>query len=73
MASSRRRPAAAVFLAVLLGVLALLAALRRHIGAGELGMAVLGALALVTWAGLVVGPLLAFVAAILPARRRALP
>ena len=36
-------------------------------------MAVLGALALVTWAGLVVGPLLAFVAAILPARRRALP
>jgi hypothetical protein len=59
---------------VLLGVLALLAALRRHIGAGErIAMAALGALALVTWAGLVVGPLLAFVAAILPARRRALP
>ena len=36
-------------------------------------MAALGALALVAWAGLVIGPVLAFVAAVLPARRRPLP
>ncbi|MCK9297936.1 MAG: hypothetical protein M0P21_03090 [Methanoculleus sp.] len=55
---------------VLLGVSALLVAFRRHIGAGErIAMVALGVLALVTWAGLVVGPLLAVVAAILPARR----
>ncbi|KDE55877.1 hypothetical protein [Methanoculleus sp. MH98A] len=55
---------------VLLGVWALLVAFRRHIGAGErIAMAALGALALVAWAGLVLGPVLAFIAAILPARR----
>ncbi|KLK87386.1 hypothetical protein SZ63_10890 [Methanoculleus sediminis] len=55
---------------VLLGVWALLVAFRRQIGAGEqIAMAALGALALVAWAGLVIGPVLAFIAAILPARR----
>ncbi|MCM2465887.1 hypothetical protein [Methanoculleus oceani] len=62
------------FISVLLGVWALLVAFRKPVGAGErIAMAVLGVLGLVTWAGLVIGPLLAFVAAILPARRRALP
>jgi len=57
---------------VLLGIAAVRVALRARIGAGErIGMVVLGALALATWAGLVIGPLLAFIAAILPARRRA--
>lgn len=61
-------------ISIFLGAWALLVALRKHIGAGErIAMVVLGALALVTWAGLVVGPLLAFVAAILPARRRTPP
>ncbi|BBL68439.1 hypothetical protein MchiMG62_16200 [Methanoculleus chikugoensis] len=59
---------------VLLGVWALLVAFRRHVGAGErIAMAALGPLALVTWAGLVIGPVLAFIAAVLPARRRPLP
>jgi len=58
----------------LLGVWALLVAFRRLIGTGEhIAMAALGALALVAWAGLVIGPVLAFVAAVLPARRRPLP
>lgn len=56
---------------VLLGIWALLVAFRRQIGTGErLAMAALGAIGLVTWAGLVLGPVLAFVAAVLPARRR---
>jgi hypothetical protein len=59
---------------VLLGVLAILVAFRKKVGAGErIVMVVLGALALVTWAGLVIGPLLAFISAILPARRRRPP
>ncbi len=62
------------FISVLLGISTLLVAFRKQVGAGErIAMAALGALALVTWAGLVIGPLLAFIAAILPARRRALP
>lgn len=59
---------------VLLGIAALLVSFRRHIGAGErIAMAALGALALVAWAGLVIGPVLAFIAAVLPARRRPPP
>ncbi|KUK61826.1 MAG: hypothetical protein XD82_0942 [Methanoculleus marisnigri] len=61
-------------IAILLGVLALRVAFRERIGAGErIVMVVLGALALVTWAGLVIGPLFAIVAGILPARRRRPP
>lgn len=56
---------------VLLGLAAIRVALQARIGAAErIGMAVLGVLALAAWAGLVLGPLLAFAAAILPARRR---
>ncbi|MDK2990414.1 MAG: hypothetical protein PWR16_1943 [Methanoculleus sp.] len=59
---------------VLLGIAAIRVALRARIGAGErIAMAALGALGLVAWAGLVIGPLLAFIAAILPASRRAPP
>jgi hypothetical protein len=61
-------------IAILLGVLALRVAFRERIGAGErIVMVALGALALVTWAGLVIGPLFAIVAGILPARRRRPP
>jgi hypothetical protein len=56
---------------ILLGVLALRVALRKRIGAGErVAMAVLGVLGLFVWAGLVIGPLLAFAAALMPARGR---
>lgn len=48
---------------VLLGVWALLVAFRKHVGAGER----------IAMAALVIGPLLAFIAAVLPVRRRALP
>ncbi len=59
---------------ILLGVLALRVALRESVGTGErIVMVVLGILALVTWAGLVIGPLLAFIASIMPARRRTPP
>jgi hypothetical protein len=56
---------------VILGALALRVALRERVGAGErAAMAVLGVLGLFVWAGLVIGPLLAFTAALMPARRR---
>lgn len=59
---------------VLLGIGAILVAFRKEVGAGgRIVMLVLGALALVTWAGLAIGPLLAFVAGILPANRRRPP
>lgn len=61
-------------IAILLGVLALRVAFRKKVGTGErLVMVVLGALALVTWAGLVIGPVLAFIAAIVPVRHRRPP
>ncbi len=56
---------------VLLGIFAVRIALRERIGTGErVGMAVLGVLGLAVWAGLVIGPLLAFAAALMPAGRR---
>lgn len=56
---------------ILLGAWALVVAFRERIGAGErIAMTVLGLLGLVTWAGLVIGPLFAFIAAVMPARRR---
>ncbi|WP_214020822.1 hypothetical protein [Methanoculleus sp.] len=59
---------------VFLGIAALRVAFRERVGVGErIAMVALGALALVTWAGLVFGPLLAFIAAILPVSRRAPP
>ncbi len=62
---------ALAFVPMLLGALALRVALREQIGAGErAAMVVLGVLGLFVWAGLVAGPLLAFVAALMPARGR---
>ncbi len=58
-------------ISILLGTLAVRIALRERIGAKErAAMALLGALSLIAWAGLVIGPLFAFAAALLPARRR---
>ncbi|MDV2482066.1 hypothetical protein F8E02_08675 [Methanoculleus sp. Wushi-C6] len=55
---------------ILLGVLSLRVALHERVGAWErVAMAVLGILGLAVWAGLVVGPLLAFAAALMPAGR----
>ncbi|WP_292520772.1 hypothetical protein [Methanoculleus sp.] len=52
---------------ILLGIGALRVALRARIGAGErVGMAALGLLGLATWAGIVIGPLLALIAAVMP-------
>jgi hypothetical protein len=81
IAAAGTDPGAAILLtlvfaliAILLGILALRVAFRERIGTGErIVMVALGALALVTWAGLVIGPVLALTAAIVPVRRRRPP
>lgn len=78
IAAAGTKPGAAILLTlvfalipVILGILAIRVALRERIGTGErVAMVVLGALGLFVWAGLVIGPLLAFAAVLMPARAR---